>query len=91
MNFHDSDVRQALEFLRSHRDTIVILLKADNDNLSASVLEEMRLLVSLGSIILSSVPKTELVSDNGYHHQETGYIIIFYRSQRVDTVLFIPQ
>ena len=40
----------------------MILLKADTEDLSISVLEEMRLLVSLGSNVLSAVPKTELVS-----------------------------
>lgn len=55
-------VSQVLEFVRSHRDTFTILLKTETEDLSISVLEEMRLVVSLGSSVLSAVPKTELVS-----------------------------
>ncbi|KAI0085599.1 nucleoporin Nup186/Nup192/Nup205 [Irpex rosettiformis] len=63
---HLTATNQVLEFLRSHRDTFVILLKTDIEDLSMSVLEEMRLVISLGSNILSVVPKTELVSTSGY-------------------------
>lgn len=50
-----------LEFLRAHRDTLVILLKTENVELSVLVLEELRLLIALGSSVLPLVPKTELV------------------------------
>ncbi|KAI0759191.1 nucleoporin Nup186/Nup192/Nup205 [Irpex lacteus] len=46
--------------------TFTILLKTETEDLSISVLEEMRLVVSLGSSVLSAVPKTELVSTSGY-------------------------
>ncbi|KAH9948497.1 nucleoporin Nup186/Nup192/Nup205 [Amylocystis lapponica] len=51
----------ALQFLASHRDTIILLLKNEVDDLSLSVMEEMRLLVSLCANVLQLVPKSELV------------------------------
>ncbi|KAI0695309.1 nucleoporin Nup186/Nup192/Nup205 [Cytidiella melzeri] len=73
---------QALEFFRSHRDTIAILLKTEADDLSISILEEMRLLVSLGSYVLSTVPKTELasVSTGGYGGVHAAIINLAARS-----------
>ncbi len=53
---------QALQFLSSHRDTAILLLKNELDELSISVLEEIRLLVSICASVVHLVPKTELVS-----------------------------
>ena len=53
---------QALQFLSSHRDTAVLLLKNEVDELSISVLEEIRLLVVLCSSVVHLAPRTELVS-----------------------------
>ena len=55
-------VSQALKFLSSHRDTLIILLKNEVDDLSLAVIEEARLVVSLCANVLHLVPKTELVS-----------------------------
>ena len=54
--------RKALEFLSSHRDTIVIMLKNDSEEVALSFIEEVHLLVSLSGGLLPLVPKTELVS-----------------------------
>ena len=55
---------QALQFLSSHRDTAVLLLKNEVDELSLSVMEEIRLLVSICSSVVHLVPTTELVSQS---------------------------
>ena len=40
-----------------------MILRNDADEISLSVLDEIHLLVSLGSAVFPSVPKSELVSD----------------------------
>jgi len=57
-----TEQRQALEFLSSHRDTVIILLKNDADEISLSILDEIYLLVFLSTHIFPQVPKAELVS-----------------------------
>jgi len=52
---------QVLEFLNAHRDTIVILLKVDLDDISLAVVDEFNLVVSVCAVILPLVPKSELV------------------------------
>jgi hypothetical protein len=52
---------QILNFLTSHRDTIVILLKSDSEMTSTAIVEEVTVLVQLCSSVLPSVPKSELV------------------------------
>jgi nuclear pore complex protein Nup205 len=52
---------KALEFLSSHRDTIVIMLKNDSKEVALSYIEEIHLLVSLSGSLLPLVPKSELV------------------------------
>lgn len=52
---------QALKFLLSHRDTIVILLKNEADQVPLAIVEEMHLIVSLCASVLPLVPKSELV------------------------------
>ncbi|KII84114.1 hypothetical protein PLICRDRAFT_702060 [Plicaturopsis crispa FD-325 SS-3] len=59
---HTTAAQQALEFLSSHRDTIIILLKNDSDVLPLSVIEEIHLLVSLSTSVLPLVPTSELAS-----------------------------
>ncbi|KAI0830134.1 nucleoporin Nup186/Nup192/Nup205 [Trametes gibbosa] len=63
---HTTAANHALQFLSAHRDTIVILLKNEVDELSLSVMEETRLLVSLCSNVVHLVPKTELLSNSGF-------------------------
>ncbi|KAI8972576.1 nucleoporin Nup186/Nup192/Nup205 [Trametes punicea] len=63
---HTTAANHALQFLSSHRDTAVILLKMEVDELSLSVMEEIRLLVSLCSNVVHLVPKTELLSNSGF-------------------------
>lgn len=55
-------LHQALEFLSSHRDTIVIMLKNDSEEVVLSYIEEIHLLVSLSGSLLPLVPKSELAS-----------------------------
>ncbi|KAI9512151.1 nucleoporin Nup186/Nup192/Nup205 [Russula earlei] len=62
---HSFAVNQALEFLSSHRDTIVMILRNDGDEYFLSVLDEIHLLVYLCSVIFPSVPKSELASGSG--------------------------
>ncbi|KAH9064457.1 nucleoporin Nup186/Nup192/Nup205 [Lactarius vividus] len=63
---HSFAVNQALEFLSSHRDTIIMLLGNDAE-ISLSVLDEIHLLVYLCSVVYPSAPKSELASGNsGY-------------------------
>ncbi|KAG9311043.1 hypothetical protein JVU11DRAFT_8941 [Chiua virens] len=57
---HTTAHNQALEFLSSHKDTIVIMLKNDNDEVTLSFIEEIHLLVSLSGSLLPLVPKPEL-------------------------------
>lgn len=54
-------LKQALEFLNVHRDTIVILLKLDLDDTPLAVVDEINLVVSICTAILPLVPKSELV------------------------------
>ncbi|KAH9929472.1 nucleoporin Nup186/Nup192/Nup205 [Fomitopsis serialis] len=63
---HTTAVNHALQFLSSHRDTLIILLKNEVDELSLAVIEEMRLIVSLCANVLHLVPKTELLSSSGF-------------------------
>ena len=44
-----------------HRDTVIILLRNDADDLSLTVLEEMRLVISICSSVVHLIPRTELV------------------------------
>jgi hypothetical protein len=53
---------QALDFLSSHRETIIILLKNDSEEIGLSIVQEIHLVVSLSRSVLTLVPKTELVS-----------------------------
>ncbi|KZT66755.1 hypothetical protein DAEQUDRAFT_767725 [Daedalea quercina L-15889] len=63
---HMTAVNQALQFLSSHRDTLIILLKNEVDELSLAVIDEMRLTVSLCANVFHLVPKTELLSSSGF-------------------------
>ncbi|KAI0351635.1 hypothetical protein OH77DRAFT_1429461 [Trametes cingulata] len=63
---HTTAANHALQFLSAHRDTAVILLKNEVDELSLSVMEEIRLLVSLCGNVVHLVPKTELLSNSGF-------------------------
>ena len=57
---------KALEFLSSHRDTIVIMLKNDSEEVVLSYIEEIHLLVSLSGSLLPLVPKSELASPRSH-------------------------
>ncbi|RPD60781.1 hypothetical protein L227DRAFT_653063 [Lentinus tigrinus ALCF2SS1-6] len=63
---HTTAANHALQFLSGHRDTAVLLLKNEVDELSLSVMEEIRLLVSLCGSVVHLIPKTELLSSSGY-------------------------
>lgn len=54
-------LKQALEFLNAHRDTIVTLLKIDLEDIPLAVVDEINLVVSISTAILPLVPKSELV------------------------------
>lgn len=58
---HAGAVGQAGEFLRAHRDTLILLLKNDGDERALAALEEMRLVVALCAGVLPAVPKTDIV------------------------------
>jgi nuclear pore complex protein Nup205 len=47
--------------MNAHRDTIVILLKVDLDDVPLAVVDEINLVVSICTVILPLVPKSELV------------------------------
>ncbi|KAH0834004.1 hypothetical protein J3R83DRAFT_11240 [Lanmaoa asiatica] len=61
---HTTANNQALEFLSSHRDTIVIMLKNDSEEVALSYIEEIHLLVSLSGSLLPLLPKSELLTMN---------------------------
>ncbi|OBZ74918.1 hypothetical protein A0H81_05368, partial [Grifola frondosa] len=63
---HTTAGNHALQFLSSHSDTAVLLLKNEVDELSISVMEEISLLVSLCGNVVHLVPKTELLSHSGF-------------------------
>ncbi|KAF7795183.1 hypothetical protein EIP86_006332 [Pleurotus ostreatoroseus] len=63
---HASATNQAAEFLKSHRDTVILLLKNEADELSLSSIDEMRLLVSLSTTVLPLIQKSELLSSSGF-------------------------
>ncbi|CCM02106.1 uncharacterized protein FIBRA_04183 [Fibroporia radiculosa] len=65
-NRHTTATTQALQFLSGHRDTVILLLKNEVDELSLSLMEEIRLLVSLSASVIQLVPKTELLSNSGF-------------------------
>jgi nuclear pore complex protein Nup205 len=64
MTIHDFSLKayQALDFLSSHRDTVVILLRSETDYVPLALVEEIHLLVSLCASVLPFVPKSELVN-----------------------------
>ncbi|KZT24940.1 hypothetical protein NEOLEDRAFT_1178711 [Neolentinus lepideus HHB14362 ss-1] len=59
---HASASKQTLEFLNSHRETIIILLKNESSTVSLSMVEEIHLLISLCVGVLPLIPKPELLS-----------------------------
>lgn len=61
---HATASSQALDFLSSHRETIIILLKNDSEEIGLSIVQEIHLVVSLSRSVLTLVPKTELMSTN---------------------------
>ncbi|KAF9238369.1 nucleoporin Nup186/Nup192/Nup205 [Melanogaster broomeanus] len=61
---HASANQQALEFLSNHKDTIIIMLKNDSEEVTLSYIEEIHLLVSLSGSLLPLVPKSELMTMN---------------------------
>ncbi|KIK97850.1 hypothetical protein PAXRUDRAFT_824522 [Paxillus rubicundulus Ve08.2h10] len=61
---HASANHQALEFLSNHKDTIIIMLKNDSEEVALSYIEEIHLLVSLSGSLLPLVPKSELMTMN---------------------------
>ncbi|CDO70405.1 hypothetical protein BN946_scf184999.g46 [Trametes cinnabarina] len=63
---HTTAASHALQFLSAHRDTAIILLKMEVDELSLSVMEEIRLLVALCSNVVHLVSKQELLSNSGF-------------------------
>ncbi|TFK17228.1 hypothetical protein FA15DRAFT_711024 [Coprinopsis marcescibilis] len=63
-NKHATASSQALEFLSNHSSTISILLKTEPGYVTLAILEETYLVVTLSSIVLPAVPRTELLSTN---------------------------
>ncbi|KAG2143441.1 nucleoporin Nup186/Nup192/Nup205 [Suillus bovinus] len=61
---HATASSQALDFLSSHRETIIILLKNDSEEIGLSIVQEIHLIVSLSRSVLTLVPKLELMSTN---------------------------
>ncbi|TFK47235.1 hypothetical protein OE88DRAFT_1811406 [Heliocybe sulcata] len=57
---HASASKQALDFIISHRDTIIILLRNESSTVSLLVVEEIHLLISLCVSVLPLIPKSEL-------------------------------
>lgn len=77
--------QQILSFLSSHRDTVVLLLKADIEQIAISTLEEMHLLTILCTGVLSLIPRKDLVSftlahAKRKHIQTLGYTKLGFRS-----------
>ncbi|KAI0317152.1 nucleoporin Nup186/Nup192/Nup205 [Amylostereum chailletii] len=78
---HTTAVSQALEFLSSHRDTVVIMLKNETEEISLSVLDEIHLLVVLCAAVYPQAPKTELASANsGFGSIHTTLLSLAARS-----------
>ncbi|THH28187.1 hypothetical protein EUX98_g6010 [Antrodiella citrinella] len=63
---HGSVVHQVLEFLNSHRDAFVLLLRNTSSRLSEGTMEDINFLVSICTIVVQGVPSTELHSSVGY-------------------------
>ncbi|KIJ60466.1 hypothetical protein HYDPIDRAFT_98637 [Hydnomerulius pinastri MD-312] len=61
---HATASHQALDFLSNHKDTIIILLKNDTEEVALSYIEEIHLLVTLSGSLLPLVPKAELMTMN---------------------------
>ncbi|KAF8637106.1 hypothetical protein AX17_003010 [Amanita inopinata Kibby_2008] len=61
---HSTVMNQAMEFLTSHSDTIVILLKNEPAYVSQTLLDELHLVIALCANVMPSVPKTEMLSTN---------------------------
>ncbi|KAI0270638.1 nucleoporin Nup186/Nup192/Nup205 [Gloeopeniophorella convolvens] len=77
---HAFAVNQALEFLSGHRDTVIMILRNDADEISLSVLDEIHLLVYLCSVIYPLAPKSELASGNsGYGGVHTAILSLAAR------------
>lgn len=70
---------QIIEFLAAHRDTFVIFLKSEMDNVTLAMMEEVHLLVTMCGSVLHHVPKVELVS--------RAYLSTVHRG-RVDAVVY---
>ncbi|EGO28547.1 hypothetical protein SERLADRAFT_413403 [Serpula lacrymans var. lacrymans S7.9] len=74
---HNSATHQALDFLSSHRETIIILLKNEMSEVPLSFIEEVHLLVSLCGSVLPLVPKSDLLSVNSGFGGIHGAILSF--------------
>lgn len=61
---HITAMHQTREFMTSHSDTFVILLKNEPLSVPQSLLDELYLVVILCATVLPLVPKTELLSTN---------------------------
>ncbi|KAI0075076.1 hypothetical protein K474DRAFT_1600404 [Panus rudis PR-1116 ss-1] len=62
---HASASQQGLQFLRNHRDTLVLLLKSEIDQTSLTS-QEIHLIVALCAYGLQNAPRTELLSSSGF-------------------------
>ncbi|TRM60040.1 nucleoporin Nup186/Nup192/Nup205 [Schizophyllum amplum] len=61
---HATAANAVLDFITTHNATIVILIKTDIASLPLSVLDELHLIVSLCTHVLTYVPKEQLASPN---------------------------
>jgi len=66
--------RQALEFLSSHRDTVIIMLKSEADLGSLAAIEEMRLVVNICAHVLPLVPRSEMVSSRSLQFRNLTHV-----------------
>ncbi|EJD04791.1 uncharacterized protein FOMMEDRAFT_153883 [Fomitiporia mediterranea MF3/22] len=56
--------KQILDFIHSHRDTLVIMLKQDASLFALSSIQELDLIISLCALVVPSVPQTDFVATN---------------------------
>ena len=61
-----SGAGHAISFLNAHRDTIVVLLRENQQNINVTGIEECRLVISLLSLVHHKVPEGDIRSPSEY-------------------------
>ncbi|KAH8101334.1 nucleoporin Nup186/Nup192/Nup205 [Cristinia sonorae] len=83
---HGSAVHQVLEFMNSHRDAFILLLRSNGaGQLTTGTMEDINFLVSICTAVVQGVPQAELHSSSGYGSLHTA--ILSFTAQFMSCVI----